>query len=119
MSSAVAERQNLGTAVPVGESPSPIQVTERAAKAVQSVVNQQRLDCLEHLTPELAESYRALQTKKGGAPDMSEFLSAIGMSEQDFRTKLGAAAFAKGDPLPEELSRVQHEFAAANGRAPT
>jgi iron-sulfur cluster assembly protein len=107
--------------ISLGDAPAapPIDVTERASRAVQGIVNQQRVQRLEELASDLVKPFQAFQKDKGRAPSMAELATAAGISEQDLLEKLGAASFAKGEPLPAEYREFQRELSAAQGQPPT
>jgi iron-sulfur cluster assembly protein len=119
MSVATAELQDLHVAPRELETPPPVLVTERAARAVHGIVNQQRVQRLEELAPELVEPYKALQTKNGHLPSLAELAAKAGISEQQLYARLGTTCFAKAEPLPAEYREIQRELTTANGRAPT
>jgi iron-sulfur cluster assembly protein len=107
--------------ITLGDVPTtpPIDVTERASRAVQGIVNQQRIQRLEELAPDFVKPFQIFQTEKGRAPSIAELAAAAGSSEQDLFAKLGAACFAKGEPLPAEYRDLQRELSTAQGKPPT
>jgi iron-sulfur cluster assembly protein len=98
---------------------SPVNVTERAARAVKDIVNEQRLQVLGELAPELVDVYKSFVAKEGHGPALAELANAANLSEQALLAKLGAAAFSKPENIPQEYRELQRELAAANGHAPT
>ncbi|MBI1830158.1 MAG: iron-sulfur cluster assembly accessory protein [Planctomycetes bacterium] len=121
MSVATAEPQELKIAdrTPPTPSEAPIHVSERAARAVQQIVDDQRLKCLAEFAPELVEPFKAFGAKHGRGPTLDELAAANGLSEQDLLVKIGTAAYGKPDHMPQELREMHRELAAANGHPPT
>ena len=114
MSTCTADLQERKITLNEAPPSSPIDVTERASRAVMSIVNQQRVQRLEELAPDLVQPYQTLQTEKGRAPTLDELAGAVKLSEQELLAKLGAACLSKADALPAEYRDLQRELTAAN-----
>jgi len=119
MSVATVEPQDLKLANHEPAPEIPINVTERASRAVKDIVNDQRLKCLSDLAPELVEVYNSYLSKQGHAPNFDELAIAAGTTEQELLIRLGTAAFGKPEHMPQEYRDLQRDFTAANGNPAT
>jgi len=119
---ATAEPQELKMAGCCSEQmpvEAPIVVSERAARAVQQIVDDQRLKCLAEFAPDQVDVFKTFSAKNGRGPTLDELASASGVSEQDLLVKIGTAAFVKPEHMPQEYREMHRELAASVGHPPT
>jgi iron-sulfur cluster assembly protein len=98
---------------------SPVNVTERASRAVKTIVNEKRVDCLKELAPDLVGVYNAFATQQGRGPTVAELAGAAKMSEADLLARLGTAALGHPEHLPQEYRDAHRELSASLKRSPT
>jgi iron-sulfur cluster assembly protein len=121
MSVATAELQGLNVAPRESSPPAeaPIRVTERAAHAVKSILNDQRFGLLNDFAPDLVDVYKDFEAKNGRAPLLSELAAASGASDVDVLANIGEAAFSRGEALPNDFREKHRELGSSLGKSPT
>ena len=72
----------------------PITVTEKAAGEVKKIITEQRQASV---TPDLMPTFKALEAATGRAPTATEMAEKLGITEDEFKKRLGqgAAAFSQ------------------------
>ena len=121
MSVATAELHDLNLANRMQSEPPPqlpANISERAARAVKEILDEQRVGCLNNLMPELVEPFKSFKAKHGTAPTIADLVAMTGLSTEDFMTKLGTAAIGKLEYVPKEFRDVYREL-SAGGKSPT
>ncbi len=121
MSTATAELHDLNLAGRMQAEPPPqlpANISERAARAVNDILDEQRLGCLTNLMPELVEPFKAYKAQHGKAPSIADLVTLANSTTEEFMQKLGTAALGKMDYVPKEFRDIHREL-SAGGKTPT
>jgi iron-sulfur cluster assembly protein len=121
MATATQETQDLGIRNEQPQAPDApaLVVTPKAAREVNNIVHQQRLQCLTDLAPDLVEPFNALMKEGNRPPTLAEVGAKIGLSDKEVLIKLGAAAFAKPEQFTTEIRQAYQAHTAKAGKPPT
>ncbi len=121
MSVATAELHEINLAGRMQPEPPPqlpANISERAARAVNDILDEQRVRCLTDLMPNLVEGFNAFKAKQGKAPTVYDLVKLANLSTQEFMQKLGTAAVGKMEYVPKEFRDIHREL-STGGKSPT